>query len=55
LNIKKGLELYPNNTELLLIKSYLHRSAGEYEQALRDLDVCLKNKLTSVDETKIKH
>lgn len=42
LNIKKGLELYPNNVDILLIKSYIHRQAGEYDQALRDLDICLK-------------
>ncbi|KAM3130058.1 hypothetical protein pb186bvf_017856 [Paramecium bursaria] len=49
LNVKKGLELYPNNKELLMIKAYLHRISHEYEQSLKDLDNALKQDLENID------
>ena len=33
----KGLELFPNNTQFLLIKSFVLRKQGEYENALNNL------------------
>lgn len=37
LNVKKGLELFPNNTQFLLIKAFIFRKAGEYENSLNSL------------------
>lgn len=42
INIRKGLELDPHNTNLLIVKAYLHRTKEEYEQALCDLELANK-------------
>jgi uncharacterized protein HemY len=37
LNVKKGLELFPNNTQFLLIKAFIYRKKAEYETSLNNL------------------
>jgi hypothetical protein len=37
LNVKKGLELFPNNTQFLLIKAFIFRKKAEYETSLNNL------------------
>lgn len=34
LNVKRGLELFPNNTQFLLIKAFILRKSSAYEEAL---------------------
>ncbi|KAL4464320.1 hypothetical protein ABPG72_017106 [Tetrahymena utriculariae] len=36
-NVKKGLELFPNNTQFLLIKAFILRKQGQYENSLNFL------------------
>ena len=40
--MKKALELYPHNTNFLILSSYLHRIKQEYEEALLDLEIASK-------------
>ena len=41
-HINKGLTLNYKNTDLLIMKAYIHRSQGRFEQSLKDLDQTLK-------------
>lgn len=45
--IVKGLVLYPNHPECLLLKSSLHRKLGKYSEALKDLNEA--NKYMTID------
>ncbi|KRX03891.1 hypothetical protein PPERSA_04769 [Pseudocohnilembus persalinus] len=40
--IKQGLELFPNNTQFLIIKQYILRKQGDYEQALSVLILAIQ-------------
>ena len=37
MKVKKGLEIHPYHTQMLILSAYLHRSKEEYEQALSEL------------------
>jgi tetratricopeptide (TPR) repeat protein len=55
INIRKGLELNPHNTNLLIVKAYIHRSKEEYEQALCDLELANKTLKDPLLETELRN
>lgn len=55
LNIKKGLDLYPNGTQFLLIRAFIMRKKGEYEQALNNLLLAYHTKIDQQSELEIKN
>lgn len=53
MNIKKGLEMDAYSTQFLILKAYIHRSKGEYEQALNDLEIAYANIKNAEDKSNV--